>query len=195
MTTYRGLMIEVKHRTAAIDSVLQKSISLPAIVAEELCYLQLRMICETIAIGCLVIHGDVSSRKRDLLKSYKADWIMNSLERLHPEFYPTPIEKEDVPSVEPGAVEWVHKTSGFLTKRELLELYVRHAGDHLHRGSVRNLAKRSRPNFAAINVWRDKIVALLTRHIITSPDHEHIFYCIMNDGKDNVASNLFARTS
>ncbi|WGU42091.1 hypothetical protein [Phenylobacterium sp. NIBR 498073] len=193
MTSYRGLMQEVKYRTEAIDKVLASSIPLRAVIAEELCYLQLRMICESIAIGCLLIHGDVSAKKTDLLRSYKADWIMNGLEKLHPDFYPTPLEQDDLPAEAPGgAVTWVHRTSGFLTKRELLDLYTRHAGERLHRGSVRNLAKRDRPNFGAIQAWRDKAVRLLTRHIITSPDREHIFYCVMNNGQDQVASNLFA---
>jgi hypothetical protein len=190
MSTYRGLLVEVKYRIEAIDAVLANKFHTRARIAEELCYLQLRLICEVIALSCLVIHGDVSAKKKDLLKAYKADWIMNNLERLHPKFYPVPLERDDVPGVD-GIPAWSHLTSGFLTKRELTDLYTKTGNDWLHRGSVRNMLKRSSPNFTAIKMWRDKIVTLLTRHIVTSPDEETICYFIMNNGQGDVASNLF----
>ena len=44
-----------------------------------------------IALACLVAHGDVSgAQSAAMRKHYEADWIMDALERLHPEFYPEP---------------------------------------------------------------------------------------------------------
>jgi hypothetical protein len=151
------------------------------------------MICELIAIGCLVIHGDLSSKKADLLKSYKADWMLNTLEKLHPRFFPIALEHEDTPGDVPG---WVHKTTGFLTKKELVTLYNQHAGEKLHRGSARNVLKADKPlQFEELRGWSTKIVGLLNRHIIMSPDENKIVYCIMNDGKDRVHSALFEATT
>jgi hypothetical protein len=186
---YRGLLLEIKYRVEAIDATLVGQVPLRGRIAEELCFLQLRMICELIAIGCLVLHGDLSSRHADLLKSYKADWIFNSLARLHPKFFPIALEHEDSQTNPPS---WIHKKDGFLTREEMVVLYNREAGNHLHRGSARNILKSERPlRLTEIRGWRDKIVGLLNRHIVLSPDEKRICYFIMNDGEDRVGSNLF----
>ncbi len=190
MATYRGLLIEIKYRIEAIDSVLGGQVPLRAKIAEETVYLQLRMICELIAIGCLIIHGDLSAKSSDLLKSYKADWILGKLEKMHPRFYPVALENHDKQTNPP---EWIHKTEGFLSRKELIELYNRHAGEKLHRGTARNILKNDKPlQFQDVRRWRDKIVGLLTRHVILSPDEKIGCYFIMNDGQDRVHSALFA---
>jgi hypothetical protein len=192
MGSYRALLVEIKYRTEAIDAVLAGTLPLRAKIAEELCYLQLRMICEIIAIGCLVIHGEISSAKVDLFKTYKADWIVSELSRLHPQFFPVALENNDTNDIPPA---WIHKTKGYLTKTELAQLWSKQAGSRLHRGSARNLLKTETPlSFDDIRTWRDKIVGLLTRHIISSPDEKHICYFIMNDGQDRVHSALFEQT-
>jgi hypothetical protein len=191
MDAYRGILMEIKFRVEAIDSVLNSEFPLRARIAEEFCYLQLRMICELIAIGCLIIHGELSSRKADLMKLYKADWIIKVLTGMHPKFFPNPLEQHDTTDDPP---HWMYKECGFLTKYELIELYNKHAGDRLHRGSARNILKFDRNiDFVNIQKWRDKIVGLLNRHTIISPDEENICYFIMNDGKGNVHSALFHR--
>jgi len=193
MEAYRGLMVEVKYRTEAIDAILAGKVPLRAKIAEETAYLQLRMICELIAIGCLIIHGDLSAKKTDPLQSYKADWILTVLGKMHPKFFPVALEHEDEPTTPPA---WVHKSTGFLTRNDLIELYNRHAGERLHRGSARNVLKNNKPlQFKEVRQWRDKVVSLLTRHIITSPDEKTICYFIMNDGQDRVHSALFVAQS
>ncbi|WP_310498471.1 hypothetical protein [Sandarakinorhabdus sp.] len=188
-TTYRGLLVEIKYRTEAISAVLNKEVPLRAKIAEELCYLQLRMICELIAIGCLVIHGSMKP-KADLYTTHKADYIIKNLSRLHPKFFPVPLEAEDI--IEDGIPSWVHKTTGFLTQTDLVNLWNRHAGGALHRGHAKNILENDRPlKFAEITGWRDKIIALLNRHIIASPDEQTICYFIMNDGNNQVHSALF----
>ena len=111
--------------------------------------------------------------------------------RLHPNFFPTPLENEDSKEDPP---QWIHKKIGFLTKDDLATLWNKHAGSHLHRGSARNILKNDKKmNFNDITKWRDKIINLLKRHIIISPDEKYISYFIMNDGNGNVHSAVFAR--
>jgi hypothetical protein len=183
-------MVEIKYRTGAIDAILAGQVPLRAKFAEEMCYLQLRMICELIAIGCLVIHREMGTIKADLFKTYKADWIMSELAKLHPKFFPVALEMEDSTEADPPS--WVHKKAGFITREGLAQLWAKEAGSQLHRGSARNILTNDRPlDFAKVRSWRDKIVGLLTRHIIASSDEKHICYFIMNDGKDHVHSSLF----
>jgi hypothetical protein len=192
IAVYRGLLVEIKYRTEAIDAILGGGIPMRAKIAEELCYLQFRMICELLSVGCLIIHGNLSSAKADLMKTYKADWIVKELAKLHPKFFPIPLDRDDDKTAIPPA--WIHKKSGFLTHQDLAKLW-QIAGDQLHRGSAKNILAKDKPlDFQAIRTWRDKIVSLLTRHIITAPDEREICYFIMNDGKDNVYSTLFTLT-
>jgi hypothetical protein len=133
---YCDLIVELKYRIECIDKILDKKIPLRMKIAEEICYLQLRMICELIAIGCLIINEEISSKKSYLLKTYKTDWIISQMTRLHPNFFLTPLENEDSKEDPP---QRVHKKIGFLTKEDLATLWNKHAGSHLHRGSARNI--------------------------------------------------------
>lgn len=192
MAIYRDILNEIKYRIEVIDQILHKTIPLRAKIAEELCYLQLRMICELIAIGCLVIHDEIGNKKSDLWKSYKASWIMQEMEKLHSKFYPVPLEREDIMDSD-GIMEWKHKENGFLTSKDLSTLWAK-SGDVLHRGKPKNIVKTQKSlRFDDIKMWRSKIVNLLDRHIISSPDEKFICYFIMNDGNDRVHSALFAQ--
>src|ERR1700689_5024190 len=90
-------MHEIKQRTVIIgDACLGKyAPSLLPVAALELCYLQLRMICELIALSSLLAHGDIEAvSTRKTLTRYEADWILDRLFAIHPDFYPQPIRLE-----------------------------------------------------------------------------------------------------
>jgi hypothetical protein len=63
MNLYGGIMEEVKIRLNCIAMAAAGATGLPHPLARELCFLQLRMICELIALGCLVAHGDIEATK------------------------------------------------------------------------------------------------------------------------------------
>jgi len=188
---YTNLLQEIKFRVEAIDLILEERIALRGKIAEELCFLQLRMICESIALGCLTMHGDIGIGYEDLRKSYKASFIIKKLERWNPKFYPRPLEAtDDHTSTVPG---WVELEGEFLTSGDLIALWERHSGEKLHRGTAKALSFEGAPKFDEIKKWRDKVVQLLTRHTISSPDAEQIYYFIMNDGNGKIAGNLFQK--
>jgi len=98
------------------------------------------MICELIAFGCLIAHGDIkATRSGKFTGKYQADFFVKALSNLHPDFYPKPMFP--VPGQEPiptqvGAIllSPAPRTSGFLTKSDLTTLY--HAcGERMHRGA------------------------------------------------------------
>lgn len=188
MEVYRNLMVEVRFRIDAIDSILTGNLRLRARIAEESAYLQLRIICEIIAIGCLIIHGDLSAKTANLRKTWQADRILKVLADMHPKFFPEALESEDL-ATDPA--EWVAKTEGFLTRKELIALYTKHSGGKLHRGTVHALSNDAPPNFEEIRGWRNKIVGLLNRHTIISPDEQYICHFGMNNGQGQVHSALF----
>lgn len=88
---YRRVMEEAKLRALSMNTVLSGAIALPVPLLNEFCYPQLRILCELIALGCLVAHGDIHETKsRDFQKSYHAGDIVKRLAKLHPNFYPSP---------------------------------------------------------------------------------------------------------
>jgi len=191
MNVYRDLLVEIKFRTEALDKILFGGGFIRAQIDEEICYLQLRLICEIVAIGTLVVNGEIASKKTDLFKSYKADWIIKEFSKLHPQFYPIPLENEDTNENPPG---WIYKTDGFMTQQELAKLWSESAS-LLHRGTAKAVTNSKQLPLNSIKVvnYRNKIVNLLNRHIIRSPDNRHICYFIMNDGNNNVHSALLER--
>ena len=144
-------MLEAKERLFAIDTALAGRTGLSDGVICDVCFLQLRMLCELIALGCLIAQGDLETGK--LKKAYQADRIIRRLEQLHPKFYPA---TED---------------EGVFTKEELMKLYWR-CGDVLHRGSFQTVWSRLRYADAVeeIRTWKEKIEGLLSDHAIFMAD-------------------------
>ena len=163
---YTSIMEEAKLRALSINTLTGAQIALPVPLLREFCFLQLRMLCELIALGCLVAHGDIEETKLPALqKAYNAGDIVKRLEKLHPNFYPSPRK----PVFNPGHVHLEDYDREFLTKDELLTLYGR-SGDVLHRGSLRRLLdpkNQSPADFRDIQVWGQKILNLLSVHLIS----------------------------
>lgn len=183
-SAYCDLMEEIKKRVAGIEGL--KASGLPAQVAHESGFLQLRMICELIALASLVAHGDVPAVKSGKLKKhYAADWIINRLAAAHPDFYPRP-NKQILDSS--GKVsEVIDIEIGYLKKSDLLDLYHR-CGSVLHRGSLKNVFDKLRQQERLgeeIDGWLLKIVTLLNHHTIQLFDPDQQFWVLMHgqDGK------------
>jgi hypothetical protein len=60
---YIDLMAETRTRLLAIEAVTSNQIGLPAIVVRDFGYIELRMLCEVIALACLIAHGDLAETK------------------------------------------------------------------------------------------------------------------------------------
>jgi hypothetical protein len=50
---YTSIMEEAKFRALSINTLTRSQIALPVSLLREFCFLQLRMLCELIALGCL----------------------------------------------------------------------------------------------------------------------------------------------
>ena len=166
MALYLSIMEEAKIRAYSINTITNNPIGLPPPLVREYCFLQLRMLCELIALGCLVAHGDIKETKaKDFQKAYKADDILKRLGELHPAFYPVPV----TPVFGNASVHLEVIETGFLTKSDLIELYGK-CGDVLHKGNLRRLLSPripSQTNFPDINNWGQKTLNLLSSHRIS----------------------------
>jgi hypothetical protein len=165
---YAALMEEAKIRIGVIDTCINNKLGVHGAIAQELCFLQLRMLCELIALGCLVAHGDIKeTRQGKLTKEWSVEIIFKELENLHKDFYPEAVK----PGFQlPIGTHIEQMATGFLTKAELLKLH-RRTGDKLHRGNLKKLMKpRSRDKIQAdwtdVVSWANKIQLLLRSHVI-----------------------------
>ena len=135
---YQSIMVEVMIRAYSINSATQTPTVIPQPLIREYCYLQLRMLCELIALGCLVAHGDITKTKY-FQKAYKADDILQQLEKLHPNFYPHPFKPDFVPPSAAAPVGRINMTDidqDYLKKDDLIKLYAK-CGSVLDRKSTR----------------------------------------------------------
>lgn len=182
---YCGIMEEVKLRAAAIDTGLNTARALlPAPLTAEFCYLQIRMICELIALGCLVAHGDITreGKGKKLRDEWSAGMIMTELGKLHPHFFPHPITITTT-APQPGKPSQIHLAArqGQLTKDEFLTLYGK-TGDALHRGTLNKLIGRKARHAMGdqeIVASTRRLLGLLNDHHISSWDNLRQLVCIM----------------
>jgi hypothetical protein len=164
---YADLMDEARIRIHAMrDFITARQLWVPRLL-QEFVYLQLRMLCETIALGCLIAHGDV--KDRGILKSWSAAEIIQKLSKLNPDFYPRGIRIR----AEGGGVHMDEYPVPQITKDELIDLWGR-SGNFLHRGSAKNVIAE---HGTMLNVDLDTVIALgqkianlLDQHIISSAD-------------------------
>src|SRR5215204_5499335 len=68
---YADLLGEAKIRIGIINHFITGKAELPGPLIRESAFLQLRMLCELIALGCLVAHGDITRRTK-LRKEWSA---------------------------------------------------------------------------------------------------------------------------
>jgi len=181
---YAALLEEAKIRISSIAGAIGGRTGLPASLVQEFSYLQLRMLCELIALGCLTAHGEIIETAK-LQNEWSADKIVRQLAVLHPNFYPHPVRL----TISPDRVHIDRLESGFLTKTELITLYGT-CGDRLHRGTLKKLlanTQQTKPaTFDDIAAWTNKIITLLNQHLISSFDNLSHFICMLkrSDAED-----------
>jgi hypothetical protein len=187
---YKSIMEEIKIRVEIANNVLLAPPPLPETVVREFCSLQIRFVCELIALGCLVAHGDINKSNK-LTKYYQADRIMHSLEELNPEFFPRPV----IERIEgPHCLHYEFKTSGYLNKSDFLRVYNQTCGKALHRGSLKHLLSPRHQEKAPLIEIRgliSKIRELLNPHVILLHDQSTVLLCSMSvKGTGEVAVHL-----
>lgn len=178
---YSELMQEIVVRgefmTASID---YRASNLPPGIALEFIYFQLRMICEVIALGCLLAHRDIAETG-ELRRQWRPRPIIDRLAALHPDFYPRPSRRVFNGDGELTGFE-VRTDDGYATKKQLLEIHGR-CGNYLHRGTFHRIINEKSAGAEIANAKRhaDLIGNLLNAHQILLSDERHVMYTDMFD--------------
>jgi hypothetical protein len=182
---YSTLMQEAKFRVLAISSrmkMLQHSDPPPeAFIEAEFCFLQIRLICETVALASIVAHSPLGLRK-DLLKSWHAEKSFAMLRDINPHCFPIPIEVDE--SVRPNKI---NKAKGeFLKVGDLQDIYNK-CGDFLHRGSAKQmLAGKREIDIGKIRSWTNAFVQLLSTHMIAIAGLDALYLVNFGEAGDRV---------
>lgn len=188
---YANLMHEAKVRLQAIDLALQGHLRVTNPFVREFCWLQLRMLCELVALSCLVAHGDVTFFQPNRMgRAHSAGEILNQMSRLRPHFYPAAIRATHE-ELEDGKMAHHLEaiTPSPLSKEDLLDLYgLTHR--HLHRGSLKGLLDRdvNAPWDTTIDApeiirWGERVNRLLSHHFIWFEDT--LMVAILRNASDN----------
>jgi hypothetical protein len=187
LQTYADIMGEVRVRTDAVHAAANGQIpAIPSPFVREFCYLQIRMMCELIALGCLAAHGDLGEIKDLQNKTIRKEWsahkIMAKLEGLHPKFFPVAI-KRTTQSVGSHHLETI--VDGVLSKENFLKLYHKCDGA-LHRGSLSKFISDRTPTqfqFPEIIDPMNRVVKTLSSHILVMQGEEKVLLCNMKSSK------------
>ena len=180
---YADLMSEVKIRMTSIQTAINGLTGLPSPLIREFCFLQLRMICELVALSCLTAHGDIkAARSKKLTKEYSTERIFQQLENMHPGFYPHPVR---MTKTGPTSRHFTEIADGFLTKNNLVRLYTK-CGGILHRGSIKKLLSDRTPtqaNFTEISSWAEKMLVLLRVHRVALLGDKVQIVCVLHSSE------------
>jgi hypothetical protein len=167
---YLAFMQEIKwrfqHTVERLGSIRANPQAAHHILDAELCYLQVRFICELIALASLSAHHEFGLNK-DLLKAWNADDIFTRLEAINPFCFPAPV-KLTVDG--DGNKQFSHAPERDLSREALCEIYGQ-CGDALHRGRLKHMlaSKTKYYELDRLDASMQSIWALLAEHLILFP--------------------------
>ena len=160
---YSSLMGETKARIdaigAAVKQLRENPEQLNRFLQLEFCYLQIRMVCEAVALGAVFVHEPLGLTG-DIRKAYNAGKIFELLTKVNPRCFPIPVKVQSAAGVKQVSLE-----SSRLTKERLTKIY-RACGEALHRGSFNRILKDSslRHDIDLVDDFYKEIILLLRGH-------------------------------
>jgi hypothetical protein len=173
---YAALMREIKSRMIAIAATYAEMAADPehpqAFIKGEFCFLQLRFVCELIALAAVAAHEPLGLTK-DLLKSYQPERMFSLLSDINPQCFPMPVRRlntgERTHHLEPKL--------GEMTAADLKAVYDA-TGDVLHAGLAKHILNNRRRllDMEKLHGWANAIASFLIEHIVAIPSEGLILF-------------------
>ena len=189
---YVDLMEEARLRIEALNFAIMARETWNHRLLQEFCYLQLRILCEQIAIGCLIAHGEIKNNKA--LKAWRVPDIMKALENLDENYFPTGI----VLTSDGKSADAVLNTNLQITKVELSKLWEK-SGQLLHRGTALSVMQSHNKvlnvNLDIVILWAQKISNLLSQHTIPTADKRYILIAALSSGEHGGHAGIWIAAS
>lgn len=189
---YAAHMEEIKQRSEAITASLKTVRGAPddprAFMQAEFAYLQLRYICELVALSSLAAHHDLGLGAK-LSKKWNAAEAFALLEHINPHCFPNSVR--NIPDNKGVHNFHVTQGPGILRRSDLARIYSG-CGEMLHRGMIKDaMAGRVRQyDLTVLDGWHRQLMQLLTQHmiLIRDPDRTLLVNFHSDDGKVAVYS-------
>lgn len=189
---YAAFMEEIKQRSEAITAsafaIRNRTAGEPAYMRAEFAFLQLRYICELVALSSLAAHHSIGLGSR-LLKVWNAAEAFALLEQINPHCFPSSIR--NIPDSK--GVHNFHVVQGpaTLTRSDLAKIYAG-CGAILHRGVIKDAVSRKAReyNLDSLNRWHRDIMELLKQHMILIRDPDRTL--LVNFESDNGRVAVYA---
>ncbi|WP_156451877.1 hypothetical protein [Novosphingobium sp. CCH12-A3] len=182
---YRSFMEEIKIRMEAIDRFLKRigdeRGGRDTFTDAEAAILQIRYICELIALSTVAAHGLVGVTSR-ILKSWHAEETFKLLEGVNVNSFPRAVRPS--PTV---------KNNFELQKGEMdlgeLKMVYNTCGENLHRGAMKHFFKEARRAYDPEGLvgWVNRIKALLNMHVVMILEQGIVIYVTLSDDNGDVA--------
>jgi hypothetical protein len=177
---YRLIMTEIKERCTVLRIAAEQKLDVWPVATFELGYLQIRLICELMGLGCLTAHGDIQATySKRLFQTYEPGRIFAELGKLHPNFFPRACSSKITNIGGITDIE-VLEDNRFLSKEEIIAIHGK-TGNVLHRGDLKSIGRPLHLNFQELLDWHNKIVDMLRIHLISLHDINRYVLIIMND--------------
>jgi hypothetical protein len=179
---YTDLMQEIKERLYTIEDVLSGRTALQGPLANEFCFLQLRIICECISYACVIAHAYLKELQAPKFqKAWSADVLMKQLSELHQDFSPKP----KTMTITKGRVQSDEIDAPYLTKANLQKLNGI-CGDKFHRGSPEKYAFNPTPERLAadrqtIINYGNEVFRLMESHLMMHRDDARYILCRLRE--------------
>ena len=182
-TMYCNSMEDVKRRLTIVLSVVERVVSLghQDFDAELVC-VQLRKVLELIALASLSANKDKYS---EVYKNFESHWhaerIIEALNKIHPEFYPKPVESASKDEI--GNKQLTQLMEGFLSKDEFIMLYKK-CSEVLHSRNPFRSDSLVIDFGYSIRDWVSRIQKLLKLHYISPAGSDDIWLVQMQHPED-----------
>ena len=174
---YCDLMEHIKEDLAGAIEIME-STSIGIETRVQAVAVQTRKILEEIAYAALVSNKDAWNRPQEDLKHLRNPRdIFKDIEKIHPNFFPQPVEIRDPSKGKP----FTTRTTGVLTREKLLHIYrqlnpLAHSRNPLDEPIDLTYYEKNLP------VWLDEIANTLKTHQVMLFHHPDRFYIIKMEG-------------
>lgn len=151
-----------------------------SIVMAELCYLQVRKICETTALATLVAHNQLpTAASNKFTKNYNADAILGMLAKLNENGFPLALR--ELPESNDGDRKLEFITDGIIGRKDLKQIYNR-CHVVLHQGNLRDIIEKKevKLDFQELTKFHNQFAELLKHHLVPLPEFEKVLICILH---------------
>lgn len=189
---YADLMQEVKDRLDTIGHLLGQFSKVEprfAFAQAELCFLQLRYICELVALSACVAH-EPTNLSQTILKSWNAERTFLLLDKFNEHCFPKSVR----PTRTDGSLHF-ESVPDTLDAKQLREIYS-HCGDMLHRGPLKHLlsGKGRTYDLDKARSWALLIKRSLADHTILMPEQGTLLIVCLASGAKQLVQVVEAQS-